>query len=126
MMTIQQIKNYWIEDGQELHNYKPSQLANPRLSASNISFLVNCGLPASCAPFLSFDDCQAATIPTPNDVFTINMEELDDYLWIGSNGYGDPVCIDLNHDNEVVYLNHDNDFDRVFINTNLETLARSL
>lgn len=125
-MNIQQIKKYWIDNDEELNLYKPSQLDNPRLSKPAFDFLVNCGLPNSCAPFLSFDDCQTIKILTPNEVFNIEIEELNDYLWIGSNGSGDPVCIDLNCNNEIVYLNHDNDFERVFINSSLETLSQCL
>ena len=125
-MNIQQIKKYWIDNDEKLNSYKLSQLDNPRLSKATIDFLVNCGLPGSCAPFLFFDDCETPTIPTPNQVFSIDIEELNDYLWIGSNGYGDPVCIDLNNNNEIVYLNHDNDSERVFINSSVETLSECL
>lgn len=125
-MMLQQIKEYWINKGEDLNTYKLSQLNNPRLSKPTIDFLMNCGMPSSAAPFLSFDDCQLETIPTPNQVFGIEIDQLNDYLWIGSNGSGDPVCIDLYNNNEIVYLNHDNDFERVFMNSGLEALSRCL
>jgi hypothetical protein len=122
-MDIHQIKKYWSDTGEELYTYKSSQLDNPRLSDTTIDFLVNCGLPDSCAPMLSFDDCDNATIPTPNQVFNIDIDELNDYLMIGSNGSGDPICIDLNNENEIVYLNHDNDFERVYMNSSVHQLT---
>ena len=125
-MDIHQIIKYWTDNEEVLYSYKPSQLDNQRLLKTTIDFLINCGLPDSCAPGLSFYECNATTIPTPNQVFNIDIEELNDYLMIGSNGSGDPLCIDLNNNNEIVYLNHDNDFERVFINSSLETLSECL
>jgi hypothetical protein len=45
---------------------------------------------------------------------------------IGNNGSGDPVCINLNNKNEIVYLNHDNDFEKVFINRSVHQLAECI
>jgi len=125
-MNTQQIKTYWMDQDTKLSSYKPFQLSNSRLLKSTIDFLVDCGLPDSCAPCLSFDECYFMEIPTPNQVFDIDIAELNDYLWIGSNGSGDPVCIDLLNNNEIVYLNHDNDFERVFMNSNVITLSKCL
>ncbi|WP_416437703.1 hypothetical protein [Phnomibacter sp. MR] len=125
-MDIHQIKKYWTNTDEELYTYKPSQLENPRLLQTTIDFLVNCGLPDSCAPGLSFDECNGTAIPTPNQVFNIDIDELNDYLMIGSNGSGDPVCIDLNNKNEIVYLNHDNDFERVYMNASVKQLTECI
>ncbi len=125
-MDILQINKYWTDSEEELCTYKSSQLDNSRLLKSTIDFLVNCGLPESCAPGLSFDEYDEATILTPNQVFNIDIDELNDYLMIGSNGSGDPVCIDLNNGNEIVYLNHDNDFERVYINSSVHQLTECI
>ena len=125
-MDIQQINKYWADTDEELYTYKSSQLDNSRLSRTTINFLINCGLPDSCAPGLSFDDCEVITIPTPNQVFHIEIDELNDYLMIGSNGSGDPICIDLNLQNEIVYLNHDNDFERVYMNSSVHQLIECI
>jgi hypothetical protein len=125
-MESHQIKKYWTSADEQVYSYKPSQLDNPRLLKTTIDFLINCGLPDSCAPGLSFDECNDTTIPTPNQVFNIDIGELNDYLMIGSNGSGDPVCIDLNNDNEIVYLNHDNDFERVYINSSVHQLIECI
>ncbi|OQP50196.1 hypothetical protein A4D02_27595 [Niastella koreensis] len=72
-------------------------------------------MPESCAPGLSFDHYEQLAIPAPNEVFNIYIDELKDYLMIGSNGSADPICIDLNNNNEIVYLNHDNYFERIYM-----------
>jgi hypothetical protein len=125
-MDIHQIKKYWADTDEEVYTYKPSQLDNTRLLKTTIYFLINCGLPDSCAPGLSFDECTGITIPTPNQVFNIEIDELNDYLMIGSNGSGDPVCIDLNNDNEIVYLNHDNYFEKVYMNASVHQLTECI
>lgn len=45
----------------------------------------------------SFDNCNEPTMPTPSQVFNIDLDELNDYLMIGGNGSGNPICIDLNN-----------------------------
>lgn len=125
-MDILQIIKYWADREEELCIYKLSQLDNPRLLKSTIDFLVSCGLPERCAPGLSFEDYDPKTIPTPNQVFNIDVIELNDYLMIGSNGCGDPVCIDLNNDNEIICLNHDNAFERIFMNTSVQQLTECI
>ena len=125
-MNIHQINKYWADNKEELCTYKSFQCDNPRILKSTIDFLINCGLPKSCAPGLSFDKYHETTIPTPNQVFKIDIDELNDYLMIGSNGSGDPVCIDLNNENEIVYLNHDNDFERVYMNSSVQKMIECI
>jgi hypothetical protein len=125
-MNIHQIIKYWANTEEMLYAYKPSQLDNPRLSKATIDFLVNCGLPDSCTPGLSFDNCNEPTVPTPNQLFNIDLDELNDYLIIGGNGSGDPICIDLNNENEIVYLNHDNDFERIYMNSSVHQLTECI
>ena len=125
-MDINQIKKYWTNSEEQIYTYKSSQLLNSRLLSTTIEYLINCGLPDGCAPGLSFNNCDKATIPTPNDIFNLSFEELNDFLMIGSNGCGDPVCIDLNSNNEIVYLNHDNYFERVFMNSSVIQLAECI
>jgi len=125
-MTIQQINQYWIQANEKLNTYIPSQLAHPLLFNETISLLINCGLPDSCAPFLSFGKCDDLKIPTPAQYFNIALPELDNYLVIGTNDSGDPICIDLNNNNNTVYLNHDNGFESTLINSSILQMARSI
>ncbi len=125
-MNIHQIKKYWADSDEKLYIYTLSQLNNPRLLKTTIDFLINCGLPDSCAPGLTFYECITSDIPTPNQVFKIEFAGLNDYLMIGSNGSGDPICIDLNNGNEIVYLNHDYEFERVYMNGSLHQLIECI
>jgi SUKH-4 immunity protein len=125
-MDTLSIKKYWTDKGEALYSYKRSQLDNKRLNEITRRFLAECGLPKDAAPGLSFDNWESETIPTPNQVLRIDFEELNDYLMIGSNGSGDPICIDLKSNNEVVYLNHDNYFKRVFMNSSVSQLLKAI
>jgi hypothetical protein len=125
-MDIYQINKYWSDSEEKLCIYNTSQLYNPRLLKSTSDFLIQCGMPESCAPGLSFNHYEQADIPTPNEVFNIYIDELKDYLMIGSNGSGDPICIDLGNNNEIVYLNHDNYFERIYMNGSLHQLTECI
>ena len=125
-MNIDQINRYWADTEEKLYTYKLSQLDNPKILNSTIIFLTKCGLPQSCAPGLSFQGYGDTTSLSPNQVFNIDIEELNDYIMIGSNGCGDPVCIDLNNENEIVYLNHDNYFERIYMNGSVLQLTECI
>ncbi|MGC4102860.1 hypothetical protein [Ferruginibacter sp.] len=125
-MDIAQIRKYWMDSDEDLCTYTAPQLQNPGLLQQTIVYLTECGLPQTCAPFLSFHENDAPELQTPNQVYHIDWEELHNYLVIGGNGSGDPVCIDLDKDNEIVFLNHDNFFQRVFINTDIHKLLQCL
>jgi len=125
-LSNQSIRKYWSSKGELLYTYKLSQLDNPRLLKSTIEYLSQCGFPRQSAPALSFDYWDKETIPTPNQVLGIDLEELENYLMIGNNGSGDPICIDLDLVNQVVYLNHDNYFERVFMNGSVSQLIESI
>src|SRR3982751_4311233 len=95
-MNTQEILEYWSNKGEPLFTYKLPQLDSLRLLEETIKYLTQIGLPRESAPALSFDLWDRITIPTPNQVLGIDFEVLNDYLMIGSNGSGDPICIDLN------------------------------
>jgi len=72
-------------------------------------------------PFLSFYSYTAAEIFELYESLALN----NSYFPFGANGSGDILAIDLNS-NEIVYFNHDNDNERVFINSSLNQFADSL
>ncbi len=63
---------------------------------------------------------------TPAQLFGIEVDGLDHYLMFGANGSGDPVCLDTKNGGEIIYLNHDNDFERIYINKSIAQFAFSL
>lgn len=125
-MDVQAYNTYWQDSGEALYTYSPAHFDKTNVDDKTFSFLTTCGLPSNAAPALSFSEIQEDKLLTPNQVFHIAIEGLDNYLLFGSNGSGDPVCIDTVAHNEVVYLNHDNYFERVFMNSNVWQLGLCL
>jgi hypothetical protein len=122
-MDIQQLQKYWEDLGETLHIYSPSLIDKLKVDKDTFAFLTTCGLPSSVAPFLSFSEMQEDKLLTPNQAFKIDFKGLDTYLMFGCNGSGDPICIDTTKRNQVVYLNHDNYFERVFVNSSILQFA---
>jgi hypothetical protein len=125
-MDISQIKKYWQDNGEALYVCPLAHISKASVNKETFEFLTTCGLPSDAAPFLSFGEIRYEAIMTPNDYFQIKVKRLDKYLVIGINGSGDPICIDRKKDDEIVYLNHDNDFERIFMNKNILSFATCL
>jgi hypothetical protein len=124
-MDYKQVEKYWRKRKEKMCKYSLTQLSNPRLLNTTIAFLVECGMPATCAPMLCFDNWGKKTIPSLKNSFYRDFDWFDDYIHIGDNNSGDPICIDLNN-NTIVYLNHDNNFEISFINSSVEKLSECI
>ena len=81
-------------------------------------FLTTVGLPESASPWLSFDFNLHGRV-TPVDAYP-------HMIAIGSNSSGDDVCLDANDNYSVVYLNHDDSFRPIFINSSVPLFAECL
>jgi hypothetical protein len=125
-MDIEAYKTYWRDKGETLLKYSPTQIDNTKVDNTTYSFFTSFGLPSEAAPFLSFDLIQKDELRSPNEIFRIDFEGLGGYLMFGANGSGDPICIDIVQRNEIVYLNHDNYFARIFINKTISQFALCL
>jgi hypothetical protein len=97
--------------------YPHQRVAALQLPDDHKAFLAESGFPADAAPFLNFD-C--------GDHLLTVLDDFPDSFMIGSNNYGDPICVDLADSGTVVYYNHDNHMKRVFINSSLPLFAESL
>ena len=124
-MDLTTLIEKWTSEGDKLHPFPATALTHTHLSEATRTYLSAAGLPKQAAPSLEFL-IDPAILQTPNQYFRISWEGLDDYLAIGHNCSGDPICIDLTSGNEIVYLNHDNSFERIFMNTTVEQLSRCL
>jgi hypothetical protein len=82
-------------------------------------------LPEKAAPFLNFAPRCSGTLERVSTAWHQPVA-FDRYRVIGHNGSGDPVCIDEAEDGQVVYLNHDNRFERVLMASSVITLAECL
>lgn len=125
-MNIKLIKEYWQNCNEILYTVLPESVDLTKIGHDTFVFLTSCGFPLSVAPFISFPDVAKGSILSPDKIFQIEDKRLENYLMLGNNGYGDPVCIDTTENDEIVFLNHDNDFQRFFINSNIEKFAKCL
>jgi hypothetical protein len=124
-MTPEEFKKAWEQDGDNLCIFPSEAVEGLDISESQRIFLTNIGLPESAAPFLDFGGKHYLPIPSVADVWK-GGTTFECYRAIGCNGFGDPVCIDENSGGAVVYLNHDDNMKRQFINSSVECLAFSL
>ena len=110
----------WKEDLEPLVCASPEAFESVRLPADTIDFLTQAGLPKSVAPFLSFDLLASQFVPVSKS-WNIDAE-FDEYVSIGSNGSGDPVCL-VQPTGELVYLHHDDGFKQILINSSIPQFA---
>jgi hypothetical protein len=101
--------------------YKKKHIDKLSLSPIDRALLLRVGLPDSTAPFIHFealDDNKLSALEhlVPNK---------DRYYIIGSNGSGDAIAIDSDK-GHVVYFNHDLDFEKILMNSSIETLAECI
>lgn len=101
------------------------------LAVPDIEFFNKCGLPQSAAPFLNFD---GERVKWEEEYFGIDMlkskypfldQSFSKYVYIGHNGFGDPIALNLEK-NIVEVLNHDNEFEPMFMNSSIFNLAKFL
>jgi hypothetical protein len=98
-------------------------------------FLVAGGLPESAAPFLSFKDVakgllriwQVYGTATPQFWKDEDRLRLQSFCVIGSDGAGNPICLDEQNKGCVVLLDHEDNFRTItFMNSGVTELAACL
>ena len=125
MITPNEFVSKWnIEENGKILKFSAEVLKNVNIDNESKKFLIEAGLPESASPFLEFEVPNGEDIPTVSKKWEID-KEYSIYKCIGSNGSGDPICINETSGN-IVYLNHDDDFKEVFINSSIPQLAESL
>ncbi len=128
-MRPQDFINQWnapgFDESSRLNVYSALSLQTLPIPPESLEFLTLAGLPDSAAPFLSFGASHTHTLPSVADTWS-QPPDFDRFRIIGSNSSGDPICIDLLTNAAVVYLNHDDAFDRIFMNTSVDRLAECL
>lgn len=123
MISALKFRTEWEATGDRLVTASPDALTSIPLSDEDSRFLVEAGLPAEAAPFLSFEELKARSILLVREIWHL-PSTFPNYWCIGSNGSGDPIC--LSTTGQVYALNHDNDFAAEFINTSVRQLAETL
>ncbi len=123
-MTPEEFKAEWErEETSHLVRYPRSAVLALGIPDEAKSFLTNIGLPEDAAPFLNFGSSSHIYIPPVTEVWNAGEQH---YRIIGSNGYGDPVCIDTESAGRVFYLLHDGEMSPQFMNSSIPQLAYSL
>ena len=98
--------------------FDPDAIAGLTLAPADAAILSDVGLPADASPWINFDLSSKRQL-APVDGFPR-------MLAIGTNAHGDYICLDMDHHAEIVYLNHDDMMARVFINSSVSSLTKSL
>ena len=127
MITPDEFRDRWNEDehSPELIRFPSAALAKLGIPADAELFLESAGLPRSASPYLEFEVPSEGSLESAAQQWQLSAD-YDHYHVIGFNGSGDPICIDDAAEGQVVYLNHDDDFRRIFINSSIPQLAESL
>lgn len=110
---IEKTKNLWAGLNEPLYKVDIASL-----DEGSRDYLRTVGFPEEAEPGLDFTDLTERLF-THTQLYTRDdFPALDQYWVIGATGDGNPVCID-SVDNSVVYIDHDNGFEAIFINSSL-------
>ena len=118
----------WCVDGDRVNKFDSKEVDALGLSESTKSFLKS-GLPAGASPFLNFCPCQGGkfkkrSLPTLSETYNLN-EPFNRYRIIGSDGSGNPICLDMENE-EVFHLDHEDNFKPTFMNSSVQHLTQFL
>jgi len=124
-------------DDLRLIQIRPEAAATTNLPKETISFLVEAGLPRSCAPFVGFEELASGLrriweVYSPGQWKDTTKEILAPFVVIGMDGSGSPICL-TEPDGRVVIPDHELfnhpkrcRRDAVFMNTSVPQLAECL
>lgn len=128
-MTAEQFKQIWTTKEDNLSALKTYALSELGLKKSTVDFLTIAGLPFDAAPFLSFVQDKAANYNTINTLtkhFDFLDTAYDKYIVIGYCCDGDIISINKENNDQIEWLNHEDDFSSRFLNTSINCLAECL
>ncbi|MEP4531618.1 MAG: SUKH-4 family immunity protein [Cyclobacteriaceae bacterium] len=110
---------HWTSD--ELLTFDRSAFERLNINSDQVNFLTEIGLPKDAAPFLTFEN----ELRTLNELYELDESEFETKIVIGSDGAGDPICIELT--NQRIYVcDHEDDFEPRFMNTAVIELFKFL
>ena len=123
-MDTQEFIKRWTTIGEQHIRADKSDIQKFNFGTAAYDFLFLTGMPSEFQD-LNFDYLKEGKLKTVNQKWTLENSNFDKYLSIGFNGSGDPIAIDLDTQ-RLVYLNHDNSFEEVLINSDLKKFAMSV
>lgn len=125
MLTPAEFAQPWEQDANRLVRFPAKSVERLSLSAADKWFLIHAGLPDSAAPYLCFEAPKRGEVPTVAERWRL-PEAFQVYRQIGFDGSGSPIALDEAHQGEVVCLDHECSFARIFVNQSIRQLAASL
>ena len=128
-MKAEEFKQIWTSKDDNLNPISIDRLNGLGLSEKSIEFLKNAGLPKSAAPFLSFatdsDDIYKG-IHKLTEFYEFLEPEFQKYIVIGDCNDGDHIVINIENNDQIEHLDHEDYFSSRPFNTNIYKLAESL
>jgi hypothetical protein len=121
-----------IVDDLKLVRAAPAILDTPSFPSDAARFLVEAGLPRSCTPSLSFEALERGPLPLvqyygAHQFPAADSQRLASFYVLGSDGAGNPLCLDSARGGEIVMLDHEDRFQtRTFVSSSVATLAEAL
>jgi hypothetical protein len=121
-----------VADDLQLVKAPQSLLSNTLFPSDAAQFLVEAGLPGGCAPFLTFEAIAQGPIPLTqllddDEFISTGVSRLESFFVLGSDNYGDSLCLDASRGGEIVCLNHEDRFQTSqFVASSVATLAEAL
>jgi hypothetical protein len=122
----------FIRDEIALNSCTPDAGALALIPEKSARFLVEAGLPKSCAPFLTFD-AVGKGLPKLDSLWRLDgvagfdTDFLSRYHVLGSDGAGNPLCIDTEEHGKIFMVDHDNAFrSRRLVASSVPQLAEAL
>src|SRR5262245_20927128 len=146
MLTPREFARQWqaevieksrIPDSDQLVTVPPNLIAGGSVSDETRQFLTEAGLPASCAPCLTFDEVGQGLkriwdVYSPVQWKANEKVGLEPYGITGSDGAGSPICLD-ERNGHVVVVDHERLFDPdarensvMFVNSSIRQLCECL
>jgi hypothetical protein len=122
-MDAQEFSQIWQSTGDTLESYELKTIEKLDITKYSKEFLTT-GLPQDAAPFLRFGPSSGANLQSAADEYNLD-DDFQAYKIIGFNAYGDPICLDIN-DGAIIYLNRDDEFGFVFMNSSISQLVKFL
>lgn len=124
VMKYEELIKNW--ESKELYRFDLSYISGKGLNEETADFLSVVGLPTSAAPFLSFAGEAEKELCSISDLYETGEAGHKYFLSIGADGAGNPICIDIKHDCQIVALNHEQDYIPSFVNSSVKELFQSL
>ncbi len=127
-MSPEEFKENWEVTGEAIVSMPSSHLDGLGLNPQSVSFLSIAGLPDGASPFLSFAQRGGSSsyCVRLTELYDFLPPEHERYISIGFDGSGNPVAIDTADDDRVVWLDHEDDFAKSYMNASVSSLAQFL